>query len=372
MFGAVGAQAPYFVLYYQLRGFDLGTIGPILSLSAIAGLVAAPGWGAISDRLGGAPAVILAPMALAIAGVVALWSSSEVAPVALSVSMIAAGMAGLAPIVEARGLETSGSDRSGYGPLRAFGSMSFIVAAGLIGLGVQQWGVRAALVAFGVLVALTGAIGLSMQPASRRETVVVTARPGPREIGYLLRIRPLAIFLLGAALAWTSVAAVVAYYALRFTELGAPATYIGASSMLGAAVEVPIMTRFPWIAARVGSERLIVIGVLFMALRAFLAGVIASPVLLVLIAGVGGLGFALTLVGGVTFVSRLAPPELQATAQGVFQSVTTSVGSIAAGGLAAVLAGPLRLTGLYVFVSLIGLVAAGIVAVAVRAPRSPR
>ncbi len=366
MFAAVGAQSPYFVLYYQLRGFSLGTIGPILSLSALAGLIAAPAWGTLSDRLRGAPTVILMPMTLAIAGVVALWSSAEVAPVALGVSMIAAGMAGLAPIVEARGLETSGSDRSGYGPLRAFGSVSFIVAAGINGLAVERWGVGAAFVAFAIAVVSTGLIGLTLQPLARREGGVGTARPGLRQTVALLRVRPVAIFLLGAALSWTSIAAVVAYYALRLTDLGAPATYIGAASMLGAAIEVPVMSRFPWLAARFGSERLIVLGGVLLAVRAFLAGVADSPAILVAIAAIGGLGFALTLVGGVTFVSRLAPPELQATAQGIFQGVTTSVGAIAAGGLAAVLAAPLGLQGLYVFVSVLGLVAAAIVAVAVR------
>jgi PPP family 3-phenylpropionic acid transporter len=371
MFAAVGAQSPYFVLYYQLRGFDLATIGPILSLSAFAGLVAAPAWGSLSDRFRGAPRLILLPTLLALAGVAALWASTEVLPVAISVSMIAAGMAGLAPIVEARGLETSGSDRAGYGPLRAVGSASFIVAAGVNGLAVARWGVGAVFVSFALTVIATGLVGLSLVPASRREDVVVTARPGLREIAYLFEIRPLAIFLVGAALAWTSVAAVIAYYALRLTAVGAPATYIGAAAMAGAIVEVPIMSRFPWIAARVGSERLLVVGAVLMAARAFLAGVTDNAEMLVLIALFGGLGFSVTLVGGVTFVSRLAPKELQATAQGVFQGVTTSVGAIAAGGLAAVLAGPLGLPGLYVFVSLLGLVAAGFIAVAVRARPQP-
>lgn len=375
MFAAIGAQAPYFVLYYQLRGFSLATIGPIVAASSIAGLVAAPLWGALSDRLRGAPGVILAPMLLALAGVTALWGSTEVLPVALSVTMIAAGMAGVAPIVEARGLETSGHDRSGYGPLRAFGSGSYIAAAGLIGIGVQQWGVGAALASFAVGVALTGLIGLTLRPASRRdvavaagETVVVAARPGLREIRRLLAIPSLAIFLVGAALAWTTVSAVVAYYALRLTELGAPATYVGVSAALAAGVEIPIMLGYPWLAARVRPQRLIVAGVVFLALRALLAGTLSDPLVLVAINVFGGLGFALMLVGGVTFVSRLAPPELQATAQGVFQGMTTSVGAITGGALAAVLGGTLGLAGLYVFVSMLGFVAAGIVAVATRMP----
>ena len=48
--------------------------------------------------------------------------------------------------------------------------------------------------------------------------------------------------------------------------------------------------------------------------------------------------------------------------------MTTSVGAITGGALAAVLGGTLGLAGLYVFVSMLGFVAAGIVAVATRMP----
>jgi len=362
MFTAVGAQAPYFVLYYQLRGLDLGLIGPIVSLAAVAGLLASPAWGGVSDRLAGAPVVILGPALLAVAGIALLWVTTDYLAIAVGMAAVAAGMAGIAPIVEARGLETSGDDRAGYGPLRAFGSLSFIVAAGVVGVGVDRWGVWAALAGLVLAVVVTGLIGLTLRPAERP---LIVDRPGLREIGALFAVPGLGLFLAGAALTWTTIAAVVGYYALRFSEIGAPATLVGLAFGLGAAIEVPMMTRFPWLAERFGANRLIVVGALLLAFRTLLAGVLTSAPLLVLVAGFGGFGFALTLVGGVTFVSRSAPPELQATAQGVFQGMTNSVGAIIAGLLTAAFAAPLGLGGLYVFLSGLGAIAALLMGLAV-------
>jgi PPP family 3-phenylpropionic acid transporter len=373
VFTSVGAQAPYFVLVYQSRGFDLATIGPIVGLGSLAGLVAAPVWGAISDRVRGAPALLLAPMGVALLGTAGLWAFTSWILVAISAALVYIGNAGIAPIIEARGLETSGDNRAGYGPLRAFGSLSFIVAVWIIGIAIQGAGANAALAAFALAILATGLIGLTLQPAARRrgdraEAIILT--PGLPEFRRLLSTPRLGVFLVGAALAWTSVSAVVGYYALRFGELAAPASEIGLAFAVGAAVEIPIMTQFPRLAARVGGDRLIIIGGLVLAVRALVAGLTTDPFVLVVAAGIGGIGFALFLVGGVTFVSRLAPPELQATAQGVFQSVTVGVGSIAAGLLATIFARPIGLGGLFVLVAALCLVATAIVVFAVR-PSEP-
>jgi MFS transporter, PPP family, 3-phenylpropionic acid transporter len=392
VFTSVGAQAPYFVLVYQSRGFDLATIGPIVGLGSLAGLVAAPLWGAVSDRVRGAPALLLAPMGVALLGTAGLWVFAGWFLVAISAALVYIGNAGIAPIIEARGLETSGDSRAGYGPLRAFGSLSFIVAVWIIGIAIQGAGANAALAAFALAILATGLIGLTLQPASSRASAGNESRgyaadvhaetesfspapaavvtPGLREFRQLLATPRLGVFLVGAALAWMSVSGVVGYYALRFGELAAPASEIGLAFAVGAAVEIPVMTQFPRLAARVGGERLIIIGGLVLAMRALIAGLTTDPAVLVVAAGIGGIGFALFLVGGVTFVSRLAPPELQATAQGVFQSVTVGVGAIGAGLLATIFARPIGLGGLFVLVAALCLVATSIVVFAVR-PSEP-
>lgn len=382
MFAAVAAQAPYFVLIYRDRGLDLSAIGVVVGVGALIGLLSAPAWGALSDRVRGDPRLILAPTAVALAGAGLLWllpgqgaaGLANTVTVGLAVALVTAGYAGIAPIVEARGLETSGSDRAGYGPLRAVGSIAFIVWTIPTGVLVDRFGPSIAVASFVISILATGLMGLTLVPqASRRDRVAMAPPPGIRDVRRLLATPRLGLFLVGAGLAWVSLSSVVGFYALRFAELAGSPSTAGLAFSVGAAVEIPVMVAFPALARRLGGERLVVLGALCFANRALVSGAATSTDALVAVSAIGGIGFALTLVGGVTFVSRLAPPELQATAQGVFQGSTTSVGAIAAGVLAAVLGAiGINVGGLFVVVAGIALAAAAIFVVVAAAARSGR
>lgn len=366
LFGAIGAYAPYIVLYYQSLGFDLATIGLIVSLASVVGLLAAPAWGALSDHLCGSPVVLAAATAVGVAGVGLLSLARAPLLVVASAAVLGAGMSGLSPIIDARALETAGGDRSGYGPLRAWGSASYIVVAFATGAAIERWGIWALFPILAACLVATAVVGVTLRPALAR----AAARP-LREASRLFGPRGLGLFLVGAFLTWASVSAVVGFYSLRYIELGASAVIVGLSSAVGAAVEVPIMLRFPSLAARFGAERILVAGAAIFAVRAVLAGLTTDPAVLVFGAGMGGVGFALFLVGGVTWVSRHAPPELAATAQGIFQGVTISLSAVVAAATGGAIATLFGLAGLYLLAAGLGAIAAGIIALAVRCERGP-
>ena len=74
-----------------------------------------------------------------------------------------------------------------------------------------------------------------------------------------------------------------------------------------------LMVAFPRLAARVGVEALVVLGAAFLLLRALALLVVHDPVLVALTMTMHGAGFALLLVGGVTYVARHAPVGAAAT-----------------------------------------------------------
>jgi len=65
-FAGNAAFIPYSPLFYQSRGLGLREIGLTVSVAALIGLVAAPAWGGVADRLGGSPRVLLASGAIAV------------------------------------------------------------------------------------------------------------------------------------------------------------------------------------------------------------------------------------------------------------------------------------------------------------------
>ena len=88
------------------------------------------------------------------------------------------------------------------------------------------------------------------------------------------------------------------------------------------------MAAYPWLGARVGGERLLVIGALAFALRALMLILVSDPLLAASTMVLHGIGFALVLVGGVTFVSRHAPEATAATAQGILSATVFSMALI--------------------------------------------
>lgn len=365
VFAAAGAFIPYLPLYYRSLGFGLGELGGILALGSLVGLAASPAWGALSDRRRGSPLVLLAATVTALAGTGLLALSAERLAVIAGAAVLGAGMAGLAPILDARALETAGANRSGYGPLRAWGSVSYIVAALGTGQLVEASGPRALFAVLAITLVATGLVGLSLKPPTGRASLGTSARP-IRDAGRLFGPSGLGIFLLGAFLSWLGMAAVLSFTPVRFGELGAGAGIVGLGGAIAAGIEVPIMLRFPMLAARFGSQRLLVAGAMFIAARSVVAALATSPEMLLGASIFGGVGFALFFVGGVTYVSEHVPHALAATAQGIFQGVGNSLSNVvaaAAGGSIAAVAG---IDGLFACAAGLGVVGAVIIAIAVR------
>jgi MFS transporter, PPP family, 3-phenylpropionic acid transporter len=366
LFAAVGSGLNYLPLYYASLGLAIGEIGGVLALGAFVGLAASPAWGALSDRSRGSPLVFLAAVATALGGAALLALSQERIPLMLGAGVFGAGMAGVSPILDARALETAGANRSGYGPLRAWGSVSYIVSALVTGAAIEASGIRALFLVLVPSLIATGLFGLALRPPTiRLETVVAPLRNAGRLFGR----RGLGAVMLGTFLSWLGMSAVLSFTPLRFAELGAGATIIGLGGAIAAAIEVPLMLRFPALAARFGPERLFVAGAFFIAVRSIVAAVAQDPPTLLFAAVFGGLGFALFFVGGVTYVSTRVPPELAATAQGIFQGIGSSLSQVTAALLGGAIATALGIQGLFGVAIAVGLAGAAIVAVAIRSGR---
>ena len=368
-FAAAGAFVPYLSLYYRDLGFQLSEIGGLLALASLVGLISAPAWGSLSDRRHGSPMILVAATGTALAGTALLAFGPELLglgqlAVAGGAAVLGCGIAGTLPIIDARALETAGATRTGYGPLRAWGSVGYVVSALGTGAIVEATGPRALLGALAIFLIATGAIGLTLRPPSSR-TIRRYSSP-IRDAGRLFGPRGLGVFLLGSFLGWLGMSIVLSFTPLRFEELGAGATIIGLGGAIAAGIEVPLMLSFPRLAARFGSNRLLIAGALFLMARSVVAALAIDPPMLLAASIFGGLGYALFLVAGVTYVSTHVPPELAATAQGIFQGVGSSLSQVTATALGGTIAAFAGIQGLFIVGATLGVAATAIVAFAVR------
>ncbi len=365
-FAAIGAAFPYLPVFYRDIGLGLEQIGVLTAIQAAIQLLLAPVWGGLADRFPHTRLTLPLAAAVATVGATILFRAEDFPNVLVGSLILYAGISGIAPTLDARTLETLGSGRqSRYGEVRAFGSLAFVLSTLAVGFVLDAEGARSL---FWVYIPfLIGTVVVTATIPRRGVSHSVNLMRGA---GQFLATPGVALFLLGFAVVWTSLAAVTAFYSIQVVALGGSAGLVGIAWGFGAIIEVPLMYAFPRIARRVGTERLVVFGTLAFALRALLAAIIVDPVGLVLIAPLEGIGFACVFVGGVTVVGARAPAGLQGTAQGLFAAASglaTIIGSVAGGAIA----GALGIPGLFLLCAAGSLIGTAIVAVALLGPRNP-
>ena len=361
LYAAVGASYPYLGVFYQDRGLDLAAIGLLTALGAAVGLVAAPLWGVMADRYAGSPFVISVAAVVNIIGAIILVMAGHPATMALAVAVLSSAFAGLGPAIDARALESVGSDRNRYGRLRAWGSASFIVAVVLTGALIERAGSPSLFVLYVAALVVLAVVSTPLRGA-------VAAVPLPRlsAIGVVLRHPPIRRFLPAVLLVWSAAMGINWYFSIHLIDLGAPGELVGSAWAIGALVEVPIMSAYPWLAARVGSLRLLLLGAAAFALRSLTLLVVTDPVAAAATMALHGVAFALVLVGGVTFISRHAPEATAATAQALLSATVFSIAMIVGPGIGSVVANSLGVQALFAITTVAGLVAIPVLGLAVR------
>jgi MFS transporter, PPP family, 3-phenylpropionic acid transporter len=362
-FSAVGAIVPYMAVFYRSIGLGVEVVGLLAALWAAAGLVAAPAWGMVADRVGTVryPLVLAgAWAALAGLGLGVLREPLLVPPFVVAIS---AALAGIVPMLDARTVEMVGANRDRFGRARAWGSAAFVVAALFVGLLVDRLGPAALFLVAVPALGLTSVAAGGLLTGGRGRSRMV--RPTSSGITALLRQRQIALFLGGSIVVWTTVSAFSTFLSLHLVSLGASAQLVGVVWALGAAIEVPIMFAFPAIARRIPAERLIVAAALVFAVRTIGFALTTDLTMLFAIAVVGGPGFALFYVGTVTYVARTTPAHLQTTAQGIFTGTSASIGAILGAILGGSLGSVLTLRGMFATVAIGTIVGAAIVARAI-------
>lgn len=362
-FAAVGAYAPYLPVFYRSLGLTFEQIGLLAAVASLGALLAAPAWGMLSDRLR-SPLVLPAACAGAAASAALLGVSVDPVVVALCAVLFGLWFAGVGPLLDARALDAVADDQFHYSRLRVWGSASFIVSALGVGALIEAAGLRSLFPVLVVFVVATGLIAWRLGSTDATHPVM------PRFTGLtaIAHNHRLVSFLAIALLTWSASIAINGFLSIYITQIGAPQTLVGGSWALGAVVEIPLMLAFPQIARRFGLERLIVVGAGFLLLRVVVLLVVSDPMLVAATMALHGAGFALLLVGGVTYVARLAPPGAAATAQGLLSGIIFGLGPALGPLVGGVLAGALGVPQMFVVPAVASAAAVALMARVVRQP----
>lgn len=315
LFGAFGAEAPFFPLFLQSRGRTATEIGVILSAGTIVRLSVGPLVGILADRVGVRLALGCAAVAAGLVGTSYLVAASFAGLLAISM-LHASALTSLNPLADA--LALSASKREGgfaYGWVRGIGSGSFVAATLLSGMAVAAFGLPSIVAIASVMVLLMAAPLPFLRPPSP------VAAPGPVWAGLTacLRDAPFRRVLLVAWLVIGSQSMSDTFAAIRWRQAGVSPEIVGALWSEAVAAELLVFLLVgPLLLKRLGMRWCLVLSAAAGIVQWGALATTAAPALLVWSQPLHGLTFALTHLATMAVIGATVPAERAATAQAIY------------------------------------------------------
>lgn len=252
-FTYVGAFVPYFSLWLAAQGYGAQQIALVLAMPQVARIFAPTLWGWLADHSGRQREVVIFSAFVVAAGFASLFVVRGAAATALVLFLVAALSAGAMPLVEAITLAALKGRPGNYGPIRLWGSISFILAVLGTGAWLDRAGAGQVLPIVSALALLVCAAAFGVPAGVKHEA----DRGGERILDVLGRADVLALFAAGMCMA-VAHGALYAFYSIYLESAGYSKSAIGALWTLGVLAEVAVFLWLPQLMRRFSLRALLI------------------------------------------------------------------------------------------------------------------
>ena len=253
-FAFVGAMTPFWGLYLKSLAFNALQIGVLMSLLQVMRIFAPNIWGHIADRTGKRTTIVqIAAVGSVLAFVGVFFGSSFWW---LFVVMAALGFFWSAslPLVEAMTLSHLGNRIEGYGRIRLWGSIGFIVM--VVGLGYALDYLSITWLPWAVLLVM---LGIAAFARVIPESIIVSYHTDHISVWEIVRKPEVASLLIACLLMAVTHGPYYIFYSIYLVDHGYDKSTVGWLWALGVLCEIGIFLIIPRIFARVTLRRLILV-----------------------------------------------------------------------------------------------------------------
>ncbi len=308
--GGTGFIGPFLNLFYLRVGLSGTDIGVVAAIGSAIALMAAPLW-TTQIRRWGNPRRML-QISLLLTAFVYLWLGSQTLFLGIMLVTVVRFLvgSGISPLSDSVALSVTGSTRSGFGSVRVWASMGWIVAVLTSGWLIEQTGFGAA---FGgvCLVTLLGAALLFPVDLAHFAGPVKAEQPAGG-MGTVLQNLMRHRAMLGVAVMLTIVgmanSGVAQFETIYLSSLGARDSLLGVAGMASAVVEVPCMFWADRLVRRRGAHPILLSAMWMTALVRVL--VLLAPSIFTIMAerAIGGIAFSFYTVALIGFIGEQTRP----------------------------------------------------------------
>ena len=332
-FIVAGIQMPFFPVWLQAKGLDPGTIGLVLAMPMLLRMLAIPLVTRQADRRDALRAALILTSCLSVAGYVLVGLAEGAGAILIAYALASLAFTPIMPLAETYAFKGLSARGRAYGPVRLWGSATFILGTFAAGYAADVIPARHLIWLIVAASALTALTACALAPLS-------TPAPGASEPQVprkrLLRDPAFLAVLAAASLIQASHAVFYGFSALEWRAAGLDGSTIAALWGLGVIAEIVLFAFSGRLPAFFQPIVMLTIGALGGTLRwtamAFDPPVAMLPWLQLLHA----LSFGATHLGALTYLARNTPAGQSATAQG-YLSIALGAAMAGAMGLSGVL-----------------------------------
>lgn len=377
--GAIlGAFYPFLSAILYEHQFSAAEIGLTTALSSLAFMLTVPGWGHLADVVIGRVAALRVGV---IGSTAVLFGLFVGLPGILVIGLViayAAFESSISPLADALAVNALRRAPRSYARIRLLSSLGFAATSILAGRLYDVAGfwpapflVTAAAIGMVVVLRWVPDVGrFRPQPAAEHAQSAPQADPGrtapatSRRGGsfmHVLRTQPrLRGILVSLGLVHVGMLAGFTFLALRLIQLGGQPSDVALSAGVSALAEIPAMAVITRIVPRTGLRAILAMGMILYAAALVSWSVLADPSLIVATRVLSGVGFAAITISAVMTIAALLPPELQATGQGLYQTVGFGAAAIIANAVGGVVYGIAGAGPLFLGCAVLAIVGAGV------------
>lgn len=304
--GGWGFILPFMNLFYVSLGFSGKQIGFITSTSAIVGMIASPIWVSYVKRHPRAQRLLQVAIVLGATGYYVLGHQAGYLPVIFIILLHALAASGVMPLSDSMAVTISQESGKGYGSVRVWASLGWIISVLISGQLVARFGYIAGFIGVSIMWLIAAGLIFFIQPryftSHNRPD-----QPAPNLLLAFQRVmedRTLIGFAIALILIGFLNSGVLQFENVFLAELGASKQLISVAGTLSAMVELPFMIYADRIVNRVGVHRMMMIALAMTSLQRLIVLVLPYIATIMIVRFIGGVAFSFYTISFIGLISR--------------------------------------------------------------------
>ena len=310
----VALYAPYFNVYLLSLGFSGTQMGILAAVFPLFALAVSPNISAMADRRGWRLKVLQISL-IGWALVLLLYRfPTTFVPMMLLVVMESAVRSPSLPIADGLIARMAMRHNLNFGGMRLWGSLGFAAVSIISGLIWERTGYSLMFVAAAI------AVLPALFMARRLEEGETAVGNGRRSARFLLQDKGILILIISAFFLGMAQFSAFVFISVYMKHLGGTDAHIGLLFGLSALAEVPVMRYSGTIFQKLQGPRTLLLAMIILFFSMLGNALAWSPLMLIVINSVRGVGYGLLIVVMVQLLNERAPDGWNSTAQSMFQA----------------------------------------------------